>query len=88
MMDVGGFRYQRLCERWRVRLALGEAVAHDDYEVCNQQRRGGNNLNCNDVHESLLLCRRLPAYVLLYQWRAVYGLPAAAIEFWRDAPRT
>src|SRR5438067_1667725 len=71
-----------------MRLAVGDAVAHDDYEVCNQQGRGSYDLNCNDVHESLLLCRRLPAMCFSISWRAVYGLPATAIEHWRDAPRT
>src|SRR6185369_4094593 len=28
-----------------------------------------------------------PLGCFLFQWRAVYGLPAATIEFWRDSPR-
>ena len=33
-----------------------EAVTYDDYEVTNQQRRGGADFQyCNDIHENLLL---------------------------------
>jgi len=91
-VDVGGSGTGAVADRWRrvsvrlTRLALADAVAHDDCEVCNQQCTGSYDLNCNNVHGLSPSLQAFARYVLVYSVRAVYGLPAAAIEFWRDAP--